>query len=103
MTDAFNREIEKGDIVVRIFDWGSCDLCIVESQTPAGYFRTIAYYELMVNDEEQDEGQFQSAYLLKNGSNLIILDENLLALYLGEAKAHQVQIYLEQSQLMKAE
>lgn len=72
MTDAFNRRIQIGDIVVRIYDWGPYDLSIVTSFTPASYARTTRF---------NVDGDVRKGSTLKNGKNIIILDENLLRLY----------------------
>lgn len=72
MTDAFKGRIQIGDIVVRIYDWGPYGLSIVTSFTPAGYARTTTF------NADGDAGKGST---LKNGDNVIILDENLLRLH----------------------
>jgi len=91
MFDAFNREITIGDIIVRIYDWGPYNLSIIDGQTPAGYLRTIAF---------KSDGEWYKGSTMKNGSNLIILDETLLRHHCSENE-EKIQAYLEQHRLIK--
>lgn len=95
MFDAFNREITIGDIIVRIYDWGTTDLSIVDSGTPAGYLRTIFWHE-----DNLGQGGWDKYSTMKNGSNLIILDETLLRHHCGVYE-NRIQAYLEQHRLIK--
>lgn len=83
--DALYNELELGDIVVRIYDWGSCDLSILSSETPAGYFRTIKI-------THKSEGMFQPGNLMKSTTNLIkIEDETTLERYLEKRHPGQLR------------
>ena len=92
MTDAFNREVSSGDMVARITDWGSGTPMIIVGTTPAGYLRSIIYNS---NHEE-----FRKNSILRNTSNVVILDETLLrAMFCDEEKTEQyVQAYLEEKE-----
>lgn len=99
MKDALHRELEIGDIIVRITDFGASRPFVLESKTLTGQLRTL-FVTTFLNTKK--------GFTFKVTSNLLKLDEELLSeclsSYVGShIKGVMIDKYLEISKKIKEE